>query len=88
MARADVFGVKADSWLSEATTPVMAIVKPSEQAPVRLLNPRSESVSLQKGLRVASVTTIEEASIGGLHDASTTATRKPHPISQSKHFND
>ena len=90
MARAEISRMEADSWLLEATTdriPVMvahAIVKPSEGVPVRLMNPRSESVSLQKGLRIASVSAIEEASIGGLHDASTTITKKPHTISQSK----
>lgn len=66
--------------------PVMVahgVVKPSEEVevPVRLM---SESVTLLKGLTIASVSAIEGSSICGLCEDSATVTKKPCMISQSK----
>ena len=58
MATAENLGVEADSWLLEAATDQFlvvvahAVVKPGGEVPVRLMNPRSESVPLQKGLKI------------------------------------
>ena len=50
-----------------------------------MMNPRSESVTLQKGLKIASITAIEGSSICGLGEVvAEAATKEPHVVLQSK----